>query len=67
MLLKSVPKCCIKCKNHDSEPTDDDGWLPNYHYCSIGIKMPVKKQSCKKQKWIETDEFILSNPIRGNK
>jgi hypothetical protein len=49
MLLKDVPKCCTKCKKHDSVPTDEDGWSPDYHYCSIGIKMPVKKQSCKKQ------------------
>lgn len=50
MHINNVPECCLKCTHHESEPTDEDGYAPFYHYCELGIKMPVKIQCCKKQK-----------------
>ena len=43
-----VPDCCRNCKYYEWD-TPDDGYTI-WRYCTIGVKMPVKKLSCKKQK-----------------
>ena len=43
-----VPDCCLRCKNLEFDSKDE--YSPNYYYCTKGIKIPVKKLSCKKKK-----------------
>ena len=42
-----VPDCCHTCRNLDFDSKDE--YSPNYYYCTKGIKIPVKKLSCKKR------------------
>ena len=42
-----VPKCCLNCLHFDTDYSEwSDLW---YHYCMRNIKLPIKKQSCKRQ------------------
>jgi len=41
-----VPDCCHTCRNLDFDSKDE--YSPNYYYCTKGIKIPVKKLSCKR-------------------
>ena len=40
-----LPDCCKGCRFHESEA--DDEYSPNYHFCTRGVFIPVKKKSCK--------------------
>jgi hypothetical protein len=42
-----IPDCCHTCRNLDFDSKDE--YSPNYYYCTKGIKIPVKKLSCKKR------------------
>jgi hypothetical protein len=43
---RGLPKCCLECSAFN------DGWnevTGSEYYCSLGLKLPVKKGSCKRQ------------------
>lgn len=40
------PDCCSKCKNLESDSNDE--YSPNYYYCTLGMKIPTKKLTCKR-------------------
>ena len=42
-----VPDCCRKCKNLEFDSKDE--YSPNYYYCTLGVKMPTKKLTCKRK------------------
>ena len=44
-----IPKCCLECRFYDSETTQD-GFGETFYYCNKGIKFPVKKGICKRQR-----------------
>ena len=46
-----IPECCLNCGNYDWEPTQD-GWGETFYYCNAGLKFPVKKGKCRRQKRI---------------
>lgn len=50
----SVPDCCWNCKNYEFDSKDE--YSPNYYYCKLGIAMPTKKKSCKKQNYTKQGE-----------
>lgn len=46
---KYAPECCRNCRHIAS---DSDGFSTTYDtffYCELGIFLPVKKKSCKRQ------------------
>ena len=50
----SVPDCCWNCKHYESDSKDE--YSSNYYYCKLGIAMPTKKKSCKKQNYQLKDQ-----------
>lgn len=43
--FKQVPRCCNACRNLEFDSKDE--YSPNYYFCTKGLFLPVKKQSCK--------------------
>lgn len=40
-----LPDCCKGCRFHESDAKDE--YSPNYHFCTKGVAIPVKKKSCR--------------------
>jgi hypothetical protein len=43
-----IPLCCINCQHKDWDSWND-GWS-SAHYCTLNLRFPTKKGTCKKQK-----------------
>ena len=48
-----LPGCCIECQYLEYEPAEECGGI-TYWYCRSGVKLPVKKNSCKRKRIDET-------------
>jgi hypothetical protein len=61
----SLPECCYNCVFHDSDTADPDGYGPCEHFCIKNIMLPVKKQTCKKQRLYKKPEVKKCSSTPG--